>query len=74
MSMASRIYILKSRELENGEMIIYAKRPEEMKEKHFENFIQTREYLDILPIETEKIVFNRKNKKIVGAFLEGKVK
>lgn len=74
MSMVSRIYILKSRELENGEMIIYAKRPEEMKEKHFENFIQTREYLDILPIETEKIVFNRKNKKIVGAFLEGKVK
>lgn len=74
MSMVSRIYILKSRELENGEMIIYAKRPEEMKEKHFENFIQTREYLDILPIEIEKIVFNRKNKKIVGAFLEGKVK
>lgn len=74
MSTVSRIYILKSRELENGEMIIYAKRPEEMKEKHFENFIQTREYLDILPIETEKIIFNRKNKKIVGAFLEGKVK
>lgn len=73
MSISSRIYILKSHEMD-GEMIIYAKRPEEMKEKHFENFIQTREYLDILPIETEKIMFNRKNKKIVGAFLEGKVK
>ena len=73
MSISSRIYILKSHEMD-GEMIIYAKRPKEMTEKHFENFIQTREYLDILPIETEKIIFNRKNKKIVGAFLEGKVK
>lgn len=73
MSTSSRVYILKSHE-RDGEMTIYAKRPEEMKEKHFEDFIQTREYLDILPIETEKIIFNRKNKKIVGAFLEGKVK